>query len=64
MRQGDDFRAAYVTSNLIQRRHEECQMLCFVRALRQIGFLLRQRGDSVGERLEDSVMIPVAGGFN
>ena len=60
MRQCDDFRVAHVTSYLIQWRHEERQMLCFVRALRKIGFLLRQRGDSVGKRLEDLVMIPVA----
>ena len=35
-------------------------MLYFIRALRKIKFLLRQRNNNVNKQLENSMMIPVA----
>ena len=35
-------------------------MLYFIRALRQIRFLLRQRNNNVYKQLENSMIIPVA----
>ena len=39
-------------------------MLYFIRALRQIRFLLRQRNNNVNKQLEKSMMIPVAEKIN
>ena len=39
-------------------------MLYFIRALRQIRFLLRQRNNNVNKQLENSMMIPVAENIN
>ena len=35
-------------------------MLYFIRALRQLRFLLRQRNNNVNEQLENAMMEPVA----